>query len=260
MNDLAVAVLIVRSLLRPMCRALAHAPVAQVPFRYQYQDGIGILRLLDFGEAALSLVLFEDGKRPPQQTISFTDSECTEIVLAGRGTVQMLQISKEDASHAVIERQAHCVSKGAVLKVSGPAEGRLIENIGGQIIALRLTRSPKNPSLSREFRLDYGALVHRASGRRQEGKQAMARALIGAMERTDAISTVGKIAGERDHPLRWEAIRKGLTLDTNRGFRKLDEVASNPNDPLSETGIALKTQLIAAYPQLAQLEEKRCRA
>lgn len=257
-TDHAAALALVEPLVRTQCKALGNFPFAHIPFRHQYQDGIAVLRLMEAGSAALSLVMYEQTPLSPARTVCFSDNECCEIVLAGKGEGRRLRVTSERTDGADIQSERLILSTGASYSFNGPDMTKLLDLVEGRLVMLRLTRTPGRPSDSREYRIDDGACIHRASGDRQKSRQEMALALLGAMKRSDAAGEMQVLALERSQPNRWEALRQLLALDTAQGFTCLTRVAADPADPLSPEADKLKTRLLRSYPALSRLKAEPC--
>lgn len=250
----------VRALVGPMGTALREYPLGHIPLRHQYQDGIGILLLGQTGRATMSLLVYEDSPRPPIRSVSFSDTECREIVLAGAARGRMFAIGEAQAECAQINSATHRWSTGACVHYRGPDQAKIVDAVDGRMVVLRISRDAARPVPAREYRLSDGALLHRASGSRQESRQDMALALLHAMGRGDAAPVMAEMALEPDLAVRWQALRHGLALDTQAGFHALCHIADNRADPLAEQARDLKANLLAVYPQLSNLEEAACPA
>jgi hypothetical protein len=256
MTSLEAALLLVRELTDSLCTALRQEPLAQIPFRHQYQDGLGVLRLASGKNVSLSLVIYEQRDQLTPQTVCFSDCDTYEIVLAGAAEGRMFRLDPKQKLN-----QMHLkIESGDTINLCGANEAKLIEQATGRMVVLRLTKSPAKPSDSREYRLSDGTLIHRASGSRKDSRLEIAMALLGAMERDDAAKQLSQLAAETDHVLRWQALRQCLALDTEKGFGRLSAISREPRDPLSEQAQALRLQLLDKYPQLAMLEGELCHA
>lgn len=86
----------------------------------------------------------------------------------------------------------------------------------------------------------------------------MAMAVLGAMGRADAVPAMLEQSRTAPVQLRWEALRHAIALETTIGFNRLEEVAADASDPLSDHAGRVRQQLLAAYPQLA--EQEKCHA
>ncbi|GAA4644251.1 hypothetical protein GCM10023115_22110 [Pontixanthobacter gangjinensis] len=245
---------LIDGLMSRMGHAIARTPLGQIPFRHQYRSGVGVLQIATAGRANLSLLLYEAKAGPAAQSIYFTDSECTEIVLIGSGRGRLFEIVSTNHAGAVLSERQLDFQSGEVISYTGNKTTKLVETVPGSMLVLRLTRSPVVPEESREYRLADGALVHCASGNRAESRQEMIVALLGAMKRGEAVPTIADKCIEGTPHLRWQAIRQMLALDTARGFEVLCAVAAAPTDDLNAPAAALKAQLLKSYPVLSEME------
>lgn len=71
--------------LTAMVEAWRADPLAQVPFRHSQSGGVATIQLHRVGCVTLSLIAIEPQPNAPARTISFTDCERHEVVLAGTG-------------------------------------------------------------------------------------------------------------------------------------------------------------------------------
>lgn len=255
-NEPHRAAILVNDLCSRMGKALDNEPLGQVPFRHQYAGGISVVQLAEYGRAALSLVCYErllEDRRETAQTVCFVGGERHEIYLAGSASSEIIEIIEEHSNHAVLDRRSETLAAGGTLSITGERMTKLVRHVHGRLVMLRLSRAPAQPQTAREFRLDNGQLVHRASGQREESRLELAMALLGQMGRTDAADALEDIAFEGSDHIRWQALRTCLSLDTGRGFAALSRIASNPADSLSEVAGSLRASLIEAHPQLSQI-------
>ncbi len=235
-------------------------PLGQVPFRHQYQHGIGLLQLVVAGDAALSLVLYEQQNQPPPQSVCFTDTDCHELVLAGTGTAQVLELESRCDCPADINSSAVQLLPGECLSIVGANKAKQMQSVRGSMVLLRLSRTPSSRQESREYRLADGKLLHRASGDPSESRKEMIAALLGAMERKDAARALAELTRHGSDQLRWQALRNCLALDSGKGFQALSILANMSRDSLAGPAGALRTQLLATYPELSKVEVELCPA
>ena len=142
------------------------------------------------------------------------------------------------------------------LKLGGDRTKRL-ERIAGRLVILRLAREAVYPRPSHEYRIADGALIHRASGDREESRKEIAIALLARMGRQDAAPVLARITrSSRSDHLRWQALRAALALDTACGFAQLAAIAEDRGDALREPARLLRDHLLASHPQLAKLEPR----
>ncbi|MDG2005376.1 MAG: hypothetical protein P8J20_18800 [Novosphingobium sp.] len=138
-----------------------------------------------------------------------------------------------------------------------------IKRVGGSVrdvetclVTLRLQRRLPDLGPTREYRLADGQLVHQAAGHVRDSRIEMTMALLGRMGREDAASLLAEVALEEGSAaLRWQALRECLALDTLTGFTKLCAVVRSMDDELAPMAGALRSQLIEAHPQLAEIAE-----
>ena len=262
-NDPDCARRFVVGLVEHMGHALHDAPLGQIPFRHQLSGGICVVQLAEAGRAALSLVTYEGAALAsggPAQSVCFSDGELHEVCLAGSATARMFEITRDDGTRAQICSQARTLEAGATLCLAGPTQARLIDRVDGRLVMLRLGRGAAEPTPSREFTLEGGALLHRASGSREESRLEMAMALLGRMGRRDAAPQIAALAGQGGAHLRWQAVRNCLALDPAQGFLALSKLAVDADAALAAQAGALRKQLCTTYPVLAGMEADACPA
>ena len=251
---------LIEPLIEGISRALGDEPLAHVPFRHQKNGGTSILQLATRGRAALVLLAYDETTADPSPaTVTFSDVERHELVLAGAADLRMATLVQEWPDRAAIDLEDRRVVAGESLRLA-PNEARLSRAVHGRMVVLRFARTPSLPAPSRVFSLADGCLMHRASGDRQESQREMAMALLGRMRRRDAAPALAAQARTGSDHLRWQALRECLALDTGTGFAELLRIAQAPEDPLAAPAQALHAQLIEAYPQLKQQEAARCPA
>lgn len=256
----AAARALVAPLMDGMASALREHPLGQVPFRHHRSAGSGLIQLAQHGRAALSLAFYdaESGATPATTTV-FSDGERHEICLAGEGEGRLLSLTERDGEAAISAIPLR-LREGVALAL-GSALTKRVDRVAGRLVMLRLGREALAPGPSREFRIEDGALVHRASGDGQESRDEIAIALLARMGRGDAAPVLAAIAeGEGSAHLRWQALRAALALDTASGFAALERIARDAADDLSESAAALHARLLAAHPQLARVTRAPCPA
>jgi len=129
------------------------------------------------------------------------------------------------------------------------------------LVSLRLHRIASMPAPTREYALSSGALLRQSAGEIRASRQEAMLAVLGRMRRADAVPVMAAIAREPgDASLRWQALRECLALDTAAGFSALGDLACAPTDPLAAPAATLRTQLLAAHPELAGLAVVACPA
>ena len=253
-GTLEAASALVEPLIDGFGTALHDEPLAHVPFRHQKKGGTSILQLATRGRAALVLLAYDETTADPSPaTVTFSDVERHELVLAGSADLRIARPVQEWPDRAAIDFEDRRVVLGEKLRLA-PNEARLSRAVHGRMVILRVARTPLAPAPSRVFRLADGRLLHRASGDRQESQREMAMALLGRMGRSDAAPALAMQARTGSDHLRWQALRACLALDTGTGFAELLRIAQAHEDPLAAPAQALHAQLIEAYPQLKQQE------
>ncbi|MBX7456795.1 hypothetical protein K3152_00900 [Qipengyuania sp. 1NDH17] len=249
----------VDAMMRPMTAALAEAPLGQIPFRHQKSGHFSTLELMRSGRAGLTLITYEEFDQP-SASAGFASGDLHEVVLAGAADVRHLELLEENATHAAIDCTTRRVVASDTLRCTGPGETRLVERVHGRLVMLRIARTDENPKETRQYALDDGRLIHRASGSREESRREMAMALLGRMGRKDAAPVLAELAGEGSAHIRWQSLRECLALDSGAGFDALCRVAAGPADPLAVPAGALRAQLAEAYPQLLERSAEACPA
>lgn len=246
---------LIDTLSEPLGRVLEAHPFAHVPMRHQYSNGTALLQLAQVGPAVLVLLAYDESVAVAEpQTVSFSDVERHEIVLAGAADLRIAELVQDHGDRAAIDCEPCRVTAGEAMHFDS-SMARICERIHGRMVVLRVARSPLQPGPSRAFRLSDGALVHRASGERVESQREMAMAVLGRMGRVDAAPLLADLTQEGSDHFRWQALRECLALDTATGFAALGRIASDTQDPLAGHAGALRAQLLEAFPQLARIEE-----
>lgn len=254
-GDHATAWELVQALFGPLGKALENHPFAHVPFRHQYSRGTALLQLAQAGSAVLALLSYDEEVAVEKPvSVSFSDVERHEIVLAGAADLRIAELVDEDRDRAAIDCEPRRVVAGDSMHF-GARETRIAEKIHGRLVVLRVARSPTSPAPSRAFRLTDGALIQRASGDRAESQCEMAMAVLGRMGRTEAAPVLAGLSRDGSDHFRWQALRECLALDTATGFAALQQIASDPQDALAGHAGALRAQLLETYPQLSRIEE-----
>lgn len=239
---------------------LRHNPLAQVPLRHHYGQGFATMQLASEGGAALSLAVYEKkADFAPARSAVFSDRELHELVLAGSGEASTHHVLGGHEVRVHIESEGRALGAGSRLATLGGHAARQIGQVAGQMVILQLTRVPDRPGLTREYAIPSGELLMQSSGDKRASQCEMAMAVLGAMERRDAAGAIAEMAQSGPDHLRWEALRHTLALDSGRGMRRLERIASEAGDPLAEPARRLHAELLASHPQLAE-SEAPCRA
>ncbi len=243
------------SLVGAVVPKLSECALGHVPFRHQYSGGMAVIQVTEAGRAALSLVLYErTSQSSAAQTVCFTDSERHEMALAGSARMRLLSWTANTDGNAEISCEPLHFARGQALCLTGIHTTKQVEQVDGRLVVLRLSRTPAKPAPSMEFRLSDGALVHQASGNRQDSRHEMMLALLGKMGRSDAAPAMAAMTEDGSDHLRWQALRECLALDTGTGFAALSKLAANVGDSLAPQAAGLKDNLIRTYPALTLME------
>jgi hypothetical protein len=152
------------------------------------------------------------------------------------------------------------VAPASTLAFAGYKETKIVDHIAAPLTLLRLSRQAEAPLPSLEYRIADGVLLHRAAGDCRESRIELTLALLGRMERRDAVPGMLALTRTGSDSLRWQALRECLALDSGGGFGALAAVADDPTDPLQAPAASLLADLRARHPQLAQLEREPCPA
>lgn len=255
---------IIDPLVAEMCRGLRFHPYGHVPFRHHYSSGIAQLQLARSGRAALTLLCYDASTRNsavPVRSICFSDTERHEICVAGKGEGWLYSIAGQNRNKADLRAEKCTFEPGLALCFANGRQTKLVDAVEGRLLILRLAREQGVPAPSREFRLEDGALLHSASGARDESREEMALALLGRMGRTDAAGVmVARALGEGSKHLRWQALRHALAIDAAKGFAALVVVSRKAGDPLQESAKSLANRLVAEHPELLLVERESCPA
>lgn len=242
--------------------ALRHDPLGLIPFRHHYTRGFASLQLASKGGAALSLAMYEE---LPQETaplsVTFSDRHLCENVLAGQAHAVIHRLAGARGNHALIESESIALTPGSRLELDGLTGARHIGQVKGHLLVLQLTRAPRNPAPSREYRLATSELLMQSSGDKSDSQLELAMAVLEAMGRSDAAAPMAALGcSTKPEHLRWEAIRHALALDTEQGVDALAHLAASGSDPLAEQAGSLLDELQRRYPVLKTLEDTRCLA
>lgn len=251
---------LVQALTGSLASAMSQHHTAQIPFRHQYQGGIGMLQLVTSGRAALSVLVYEDDRRNTARSVAFADSDCHEIVIAGTGEARLLTKAVTSGERAKLTCENARLFPGTYLEMCGPHRAKLMDEADGAMVVLRLSRTPENPQPSREYRLSDGALIHTASSSRDDSRKEAIASVLGAMGRRDSVPELINAARSGGPQLRWQCVRQTLALDTAAGFSLLCQIAEDSADELAPEAAQLRAQLLGQYPQLRNIECQLCPA
>ncbi|MEM8726280.1 MAG: hypothetical protein AAGE86_12235 [Pseudomonadota bacterium] len=231
--------------------ALRQEPLGDVPFRTNCSDSYSTVQLMSAGQATLSLTMHapRNGSRAPE-TALLVDRESNELILAGEA--QGLLHRFGSAIAGTVDTTDHLWRAGDQIALA-PDDARHMVAIERPLLTLHLTRAAPLPRPTRKLRLADGQLLKSASGDKQVSRDQLALAVLGAMERREALPILQDLSQDRERgsDLRWEAVRQALAIDPARGFAVLDALAGRTDDPLGAPATSLREQLFATYPQLA---------
>lgn len=237
---------------------LTETPLGHVPIRH-FTDGVhSTLLLARTGNVTLSLVAVDgegfSGRAAPV-TADFGPSEVWEHVLAGRAGAELVELREPENGEAVLDRRDVALQPGIIVSRRAGRQTMLLRDVETCLVTLRLQRRFTDAGPTREYRLADSQLVHQAAGNLRDSRTEMMIALAGRMGRTDAAPLLAEIALEEGSTaLRWQGLRECLALETLAGFTALCTIARRLDDELAPAAGALRSQLIEAHPQLAEIE------
>jgi len=242
---------------RAASKSLGDMPLGQVPLRH-FTDGVtSRLLLAQSGNVTLTLVAVDgDGfaNVPDPVTADFSPCEIWERVLAGNVVADLVDRLPLDGQRALLDCTEIELEPGDVLYRRSERQALQLRKVNGCLVSLRLQRRDVDAGPTREYRLADGVLVHQAAGNPQDSRVELMMALLGRLKRADAAPLLADIAGgQGSQALRWQALRECLALDTHIGFRALTAIARSANDELAVPAGALRSQLVEAHPQLAEI-------
>lgn len=256
-DDPAPAAALVDGLVATGIAALASEPLGHVPLRHGGDAGQATLVLGQAGDAALSLVARSGAAlaaAPQPVSASFSPSRQWLRVIAGSAEAARIVRSTDGALTAQPLRLTPCT----VLSRDALEQALQFRAISGTLVTLVLNRRDCRVDVAREYALADGSLVRQSACHPRDSRHELMAALLGRMERRDAAPTlaalaISQTAGRAAEPLRWQALREALTLDTRAGFAALSALAETRGDPLASAAQALRAQLVAAHPALEEL-------
>ena len=256
-SDPGVACSFVDRWVSVFCTLLRAEMLAQVPFRHGQSDKLVSMQIATTGRVSLSLLVYEGMEAAHgAPTAMIVDREIHEIVIAGKGQARRISIENQQTIQT-----CEPLFAGSVTKMQGSNSTRQIEGVDGRLVILQLSRVPERPDLSFTVDVASGRVLRRACGDKSASRQEMALAVLGAMNRRDAVPTIARLAASdaADH-LRWEGVRHALALDPVQGFAALHEIGNSPYDRLAGPAKNLTDSLAATHPQLARMETAPCPA
>ncbi len=234
----------------PLMDALTDEPLAQLSLGHSSAPGMARLRLLGHARAGLSLTVFAPRARSVPPAALFEDGEAHDIVLAGAAQV----LAHRLAAGGLASREIAC-APGTVMTRSGPRDARQIIAVTRPLVLLQLTCEAACPEPSREIALADARLLKTISGCKRTSQQMMALGVLGALGHRPALAPMVALAEDPQatRDLRWEALRQTLALDAAEGLALLARLAGRAGDTLANPAAALRRNLLAARPDLADL-------
>lgn len=236
---------------------LAQEPLGQVPLRHQYDRTVATLMLAQCAGANLALQAIDGAGlalKPAATSASFTANDYWERVLAGHAAVDQVQIVERAPDRATLVHHGATLAPGVVQHRAGCKAAQIVTRVDGLMVLLKLQRSDGSGAPTCEYALDDGRLLHQSASSPRDSRLELTAALLGRMGRTDAAPLLAAMAEEAGSaPLRWQALRECLGLDSGIGFAALTRIARRAEDPLAHPAAALRANLIETYPQLAEV-------
>ncbi|OZA92484.1 MAG: hypothetical protein B7X57_08065 [Erythrobacter sp. 34-65-8] len=236
----------------PVLRA---QPLGLVPFRHQLTAGHGVMELARSGRAALSLIAYRPAAGAPPATACFTSGERHEVCLRGAAAGRIVGLRTRREGGATLVTRETRLTPDWIGTFDNSRRTKLVDGASHPLVILRLSRDALHPGPAREYRLADGALVHEAAGDRRDSRRELALAVLGSMERRDALPAICEAAGAGPAHVRWEAVRQALAMDSAAGFALLTGLAGDPADELAAPAGVLRNRLLAAHPGLAAVVE-----
>ena len=253
---------LVAGLISATLAQLSADPLGHVAMRHSTDGITSTLLLGQSGLATLTLVAIDGvglARSAAPRTINYAPGEAFEQILAGSARAEMVRCVLGDgpleSADALLERETLDLLPGVCLARDCRREALLLHRVAGRLVTLRLHRRQEGTDPVREYALDSGKLIHRAAASPAQSRYELMIALLGRMGRADAAPLLSSMAlGPDPAPLRWQALRECLGLDTASGFAALGQLARRAGDPLAAPAGALRGQLLESYPQLARIE------
>jgi len=227
-----------------MIAVLADEPMAQVPFRHRSSAGYQVMQLFHARGAALSLMVYEERPKPiTPRSASFADFLQFELALGGQARALAHELHRNEDGLVSIRNQALTLTPGSRLVIEGAHQTRQIIEAHGQFALLQLSRAHPDPAPTREYDIETAKLLHQSSGDKRASQIEMAIAVLGAMERSDAVAAISDCAWDGPAHLRWEAVRHTLALDARAGIALLTAIAARGQDELQAQAASLLARL-----------------
>lgn len=237
---------------------LAEQPLGQAPLRYSADDTLTTVNVARARRATLCLQAIDGAglaRRPRAETVSFAPVETWEFVLAGAAQVELVTMAAGPADPADFAIAMFQLRAGQVHHRFGHRQVLVLRTAPTGLVSLKLQRPTSEMAVTRQYALAAGTLLHQAAGSARDSRLELSAALLGRMGRTEAAPMLAAMAEEQSSPtLRWQVLRECLALDALVGFGVLSRIARRTDDPLSACAAALRLQLLAQHPGLAQAE------
>lgn len=220
-----------------------------LPLRHVGRDAAPAVILAEAGSASLALAVF-DGTAldalPPPRSALFQPVETWSRVLGGSGVADLVMRRGGDDVPVSLHRRRVELAEGSVHYRHGSRECLQVRKVAGTMVLLRLQREHYDLEPLREYSLPGGALMHRASARPEDSRRELAIALLGQMDRVDAIPAMAETAlGDAPDALRWRALCEVLALDAHAGLDLLRTLAARATDPLAPRAVELAATIAA---------------
>jgi hypothetical protein len=245
-----------RELLRRLVAALVSdlrgEPDSSVPLRHFLNDQLAMLILLRSGTALLSLQMVQRCENDLPGSAVFSPVESYELVLAGAGRAIRLDRSQRGDT-TVIGQTPQELRSGVISACAGSQQTQIMTRVDQALLVLRLQRALPGCEPAQLIDLQSGCVVRQAAGNLADTRLELAAAVLGAMDRSDAVpGLAGAALGGLSPAARWQAVRAALALDSRCGFSALSALAARGDDPLAGPARALCQQLRAVWPQLSE--------
>ena len=238
-------------------RALVADPLGYIALRHFTDGTISTLMLARRGRVSLTLMAVDGAglkRRPAPPSVSFSANEQWDHVLAGSARADLITCRDKTADGITLHKRSIALTPGRVLPRDCRMTAMQLREVDGCLVTLRLQRSQLKAEPTREYDLESGALIHQAASNARDSRFELMLSLLGRMGRADSAPIMAAIALEQGgDSLRWQALRECLGLDTLTGFRTLSALAQRADDPLAGAADTLRTQLVQAHPQLAEI-------
>jgi|JI10StandDraft_1071094.scaffolds.fasta_scaffold02435_27 hypothetical protein len=242
-------------LLAQLMVRLRAEPLSQMPLRFSSDETLSSLLIARHGTATLMLQAIDGAglaRKPAPVSAIFPPTETFERVMAGSADAIQVRTLTQRPDSADLACEPVAMRPGLIQRRFGPNEAQLLHRVPTQLVTLKLQRRTAAAEVTRQYRLNDGALVHQAAGSPRDSRLELSAALLGRMGRKDAAPLLAAMAEEHGSAaLRWQALRECLGLDSAAGFVVLCRLSQNAADPLAAHAGALRAQLLETYPQLA---------